>query len=245
MKPKIAISMVHGGGAGYGTDSLKITYAQAVARCGGLPVLLPTLPTSVELLIACQGLMLTGGGDFDPALFHQQDRGTDWSGVNAARDETELALINEANRLGVPILGICRGIQALAVAFGGTLVQDIALAVPGSPIRHSAGERRREAAHPVSVVSGTKTAAVLGSIELEVNSFHHQAVDQIPPGWQVSARAPDHVIEAMESSGERFLLGVQWHPEDLTPDEESARRLFQHFVDACRIFGGKNVRDSD
>lgn len=224
---------------GYPRDYLRSTYIEAIVKFGGLPVLLPNLPSSVDLLADCQGLMLTGGGDFDPVLFHQPDRGTDWSGVCPERDATELALMAEADRRGLAILGICRGIQALAVGFGGALVQDIASAFPDTPIKHSQAEVRRRVSHAVTVMPETRMHAVLGQLSLEVNSFHHQSVERVPAGWVASARADDGLIEAMEKPGERYVLGVQWHPEDLVGDEESARRIFVRFIEAASQVGLK------
>lgn len=239
-KPKIGISMVRSEKAAYPNDSLKSAYAEAVISAGGLPVLLPNLAASVELLSWCEGLLLTGGGDFDPSLFGQSDQGTDWVGFNAERDQTELLLIGEAKRLSMPIFGICRGIQALAVAFGGDLIQDIASSRPNA-LKHSADQLREQSQHRVSVMAHTKTAEILGETELWVNSFHHQAVEQPPPDWIVSARASDGLIEAIEKPGDHFLLGVQWHPENLTRDLQAARRLFEAFVGACREWGGTHV----
>lgn len=236
--------MVRSEKAAYPNDSLKSTYAEAVISAGGLPILLPNLSASVELLSLCEGLLLTGGGDFDPVLFGQSDQGTDWVGFNAARDQTELSLIGEANRLSMPIFGICRGIQALAVAFGGDLIQDIGSSYANA-LKHSAAQPREQSQHRVSVMAHTRTAEILGESELWVNSFHHQAVEQPPPDWIVSARASDNLIEAIEKPGDHFLLGVQWHPENLTHDDHGQRRLFERFVDACREWGGTHVRRSD
>lgn len=239
MKPQIGISTSRNGAAIYARDSLKVAYADAVVQAGGLAVPLPNLDSSIELLDHLDGLLLTGGGDFDPSLFGQADRGTDWQGYSPQRDRTELQLIARAGQLGMPMLGICRGTQALAVAFGGTLLQDIPRARPDSIIRHGHNQPRRMSAHTVQVEPQTRLGSIVGREVLTVNSFHHQAVDRIPLDWVVAARAPDGVIEAIERADGRFWqIGVQWHPEDLVANDAAAQALFVSFVTACRNFGG-------
>lgn len=237
MKPRIGISMSREHVGGYPREYLHENYVEAVALAGGLPILLPNLLASVEALTLCDGLLLTGGGDFDPQAFGAADGGTDWSDVSLARDAVELALMRVADQSGIPVLGICRGIQALAIGFGGSVIQDLATALPNGPIRHSRSQARRHAAHAIAVVPGTLTERVLGVTHLEVNSFHHQAVDRVPSGWIVSARADDQVIEAIERPGSTFRLGVQWHPENLIRDDEPSRRLFAAFIGACNSSG--------
>ena len=236
MKAKIGVTMSREFSGGYPRDYLRNTYADAVIRFGGIPVLLPNVETSVSLLADCDGLLLTGGGDFDPASFKREDQGTQWGGVSADRDRMEMLLIAEANRRQLPIFGICRGLQALTVSFGGTLIQDIPSAGSSTLLQHSQSQARREVTHPVTVKPDSRLAEVLGCVDLKVNSFHHQAVDDVPQGWRVTAQAPDGIVEALEYPGDRFLLGVQWHPEDLVDDEESAQRLFRHFIASCNEY---------
>jgi putative glutamine amidotransferase len=233
MKPKIGVSMSREYAGGHLREYLNGNYVDAVVRGGGVPILLPNVESSVQALALCDGLLLTGGGDFDPSRYGMPDRGTDWADVSSERDAVELALMHEADRRGIPIFGICRGIQGLAVGFGGSLVQDIPSVFPQSPIRHSRAEPRRRVTHRVDVVPDTLTARILGVGNFEVNSFHHQAVDHVPPGWIVSARAEDQVIEAIERPGSSFVMGVQWHPENLVRDDEVSRRLFEAFIRAC------------
>lgn len=222
---------------GYARDYLLATYSDAIVRFGGVPVLLPNVAASVDILALCDGLLLTGGGDFHPATYHAADAGTDWAEVSEDRDTAELALMAEAERRLLPVLGICRGIQALAVGFGGSLIQDISSALGDSPVKHSRGEERSRVSHRVTIVPDTRMAQIVGVDALQVNSFHHQAVEQVPAGWIVSARADDGIVEAMECPGERFMLGVQWHPENLVRDDEAAQRLFYEFIQACQHGG--------
>lgn len=248
MKPLVGISMSRDNNfGGSARDFVRTTYINAIVAAGGIPLLLANVDESLDLLSHCHGLLLTGGGDADPNLFGALDQGTEWSGVVPERDRSELAFLSLANRSDMPVFGICRGVQILAVGFGGTLIQDIPRARPDTPLKHSQDGPRGQLTHAVHVVEGSRVAEIVGIADFEVNSFHHQAIDRVPDGWQISAEAPDGVIEAIEHPGERFLMGVQWHPEDLVVHQEPASRLFQKFVDACRAYqaqGGNNVGNS-
>lgn len=211
-------------------DWVRETYINAVIKAGGIPVLLPNVEASVEALGACDGLLLTGGGDFHPTLFGQEDDGTDWSGYSEARDRVELLLTRDANRRQMPIFGICRGLQAMAVAYGGTLIQDIERRHPGGNITHKQQESRTVPTHEVSIKEGSYLARWLEHSQISVNSFHHQSVDTVPEGFEIVAQSPDGLIEAMENPKKPFELGVQWHPEDFVENDQRALKLFQAFV---------------
>lgn len=212
-------------------------YVRAVQDAGGIPVLLPphlTAAAQQALWPRLAGLLLTGGGDIDPARFgHARHPKTD--DVAPARDDIELALTRRALDDDVPVLGVCRGIQVLNVALGGTLVQDLPSERPG-PIAHSQREPRHEPTHAVKVMGeGTRLGRVLGCLELQVNSMHHQAIDRLGAGLREVAWAPDGVIEGIEIPGdERFVLGVQWHPEELVGHDPAARNLFTALIEAAR-----------
>lgn len=242
MKPFVGISMSHDHGyQGYARDFVRTTYVDAVRQAGGIPVLLANVDESVALFPQLDGLLLTGGGDFDPKTFGAEDRGTDWSGVSPERDRSELAFLAEANQRNMPVFGICRGLQAMTVGFGGSLIQDIPSARPDSTLGHSQKVAREEVTHEVAIQPGSRVAEIIGETQVAVNSFHHQAIDQVPTGFDVAATAPDGIVEAIEHPGDRFLVGVQWHPEDLVGGHEAARRLFKHFVDACAAYhAGRN-----
>ena len=167
-------------------------------------------------------LLLTGGGDIDPALYGADSR--DARNISAERDETEIALVLEARRRGIPTLAICRGIQVLNVALGGTLIQDIGKEWPGA-LPHDPGVSRTTLSHRITVAGGSRTEAALGTAEAEVNSIHHQAVDRLAEGLQITARADDGVVEAVEAvDPEWWAVGVQWHPEDLAAESGSPHR---------------------
>jgi putative glutamine amidotransferase len=217
-------------------------YIRAVQRAGGVPVLLPPQldAASLEALWSrLDGLLLTGGGDVDPARFGEERHPAVYD-VSAARDELELTVTERALEDDVPVLAICRGIQVLNVALGGSLHQDIPTDLPGA-LTHSQKEPRDRATHPVEVTAeGTQLAAILGRPEVDVNSMHHQAIKTLGSGLREAARAPDGVIEAVELPGdERFVVGVQWHPEELVGHDEAARRLFAALVEAARRRAGR------
>jgi len=213
------------------------TYIRAVQAAGGIPVLLiphftPEIPAALWQRL--DGLLLTGGGDIEPARFGEARHST-VDDVSPARDALEIGLTHRALDDAVPLFAICRGIQVLNVALGGTLVQDIPSEIPGG-LAHSQQAPRDEPTHPVKVMGeGTRLGRVLGALEVEVNSMHHQAIKRLGDGLTPVAWAPDGVIEAVEMPGdERFVLGVQWHPEELVGRDAAARNLFAAIVDAAR-----------
>ena len=208
-------------------------YLDAVQRAGGIPVLLPPQLGGAArdgLWSRLDGLVLTGGGDVDPARYAQVPHPTVYE-VSAARDDLELELARRALDEGLPLLAICRGIQVLNVALGGTLVQDIPSAT-GSLIQHSQKDKRHVATHAVKVDVGTRLAETLGSVALEVNSLHHQSIDVPGRGIRVVAHSPDGVVEGAEVPDHPFAVGVQWHPEELVGHDEAARNLFRALVEA-------------
>jgi putative glutamine amidotransferase len=215
-------------------------YLRAIFSAGATPCLIPlrTPPHQLrEMCAGLDGLFLTGGADIDPAHYGEPRHERCESG-EPARDRTELLLFHEAQAASRPILGICRGLQLINVAAGGTLHQDLAALRPGS-IRHdyfsTTGRYRRDLlVHSVEVAAASHLARVLGDGLLEVNSMHHQGIKDLGRGLSACAWAPDGVIEGIEGIGPSFLLAVQWHPEELLETSEPNRRLFRAFVEACR-----------
>jgi putative glutamine amidotransferase len=205
------------------------SYLRAVERAGGIPVLLPphlSEQARAALWERIDGVLLTGGGDIDPARFDEPAHPT-VADVSPLRDALELELVGRALDAQVPLFAICRGLQVLNVALGGTLYQDLPTDMPG-PINHSQSAPRHEATHAVKVMGeGTRLGSIFGASELEVNSFHHQAIKRLGRGLRDVAWAPDGVIEGVEMDGpDRFVIAVQWHPEDLVERDASARGLF-------------------
>jgi len=211
-------------------------YTDAVRAAGGRPVLLPhtTLESgeAESVLSRIDGLLLSGGTDLDPATFGEEPR-FPLKAIDPVRDGFELALSRTALTTGLPVFGICRGIQVLNLAAGGTVYQDLSGQVPGA-LRHEQDAPRWHPTHTVSIEKGTKLHAILEEALCRVNSFHHQAVRDAAPGFAVSATASDGVVEAIEATDAPFVLGVQWHPENTYRTLASSRRLFAAFVTAAR-----------
>lgn len=213
---------------------LNEAYTNALACAGLIPLIVPPLPPDLvtSVLDAVAGLVLTGGEDIDARLYHATPHASNGP-VHAARDAAELTLARAARDRGMPTLAICRGIQVVNVAFGGTLVQDIPSEVR-TEINHDP-KARTTRVHAVDITPTSALARVFDTTHLTVNSSHHQSVDRVAAGFTVTGRAPDGVVEAMESADPRWwMLGVQWHPEELieTP-EDWDRRLFAAFAARC------------
>jgi putative glutamine amidotransferase len=211
--------------------AIRENYCGAVARAGGLPILLPHDPDAAEAYLArIDGLVVTGGAfDVDPALFGASAR-HDTVTTKDRRTGFELAITNLCLARDKPILGICGGQQLLNVALGGTLIQHIPDEIEGA-LAHEQPNPRNEPGHKVRIRPGTRLHAILGEDEIPVNSAHHQAVKSIGAGVLIDAEAEDGVIEGIEYPGARFCIGVQWHPEfAIGPADE---RLFAAFIQAC------------
>ena len=212
-------------------------YRQSVLHAGGEVRVLDTTTDIPGALAGLDGLMLTGGGDVDPALYGEAPHPT-YSAAEPGRDQFELGLVTAARTRQMPIFAICRGIQVLNVAYGGTLVQDIPSQVPGA-LSHSLEVPPHQAfefAHEIWIDKDSLLARLMrerlaDADACEVNSRHHQAVRQIAPGLIASATAPDGVIEAIEDPKAAFCVGVQWHPENFFRTGEF-RALFEGFLEA-------------
>jgi putative glutamine amidotransferase len=215
-------------------------YLRAVEQAGGVPVLLaPQLSAAAReaLWARLDGLVLTGGGDVEPARFGEAPH-PKTTLVSAARDALELELVDRALRDDVPLFAICRGLQVLNVALGGSLHQYVP-DVFGDKVEHAQKDKRHVATHDVKVqTEGTRVGAIVGASELSVNSFHHQAVHRLGRDLRDVAWAPDNVIEALEHTDRRrFVVAVQWHPEDLAGHDPAARALFGAVVEAAGARG--------
>jgi putative glutamine amidotransferase len=211
-------------------------YVESIRRAGGEPIeVVPGAETPEQLLARVDGLMLTGGGDVDPALYGEVAN-TTFQAAEDGRDAFEIALSRAAVASGLPFLAICRGMQVLNVAMGGTLVQDIPSEVTGA-LQHSLPEPRFAIAHEVWVSTGSQLSALLADHmedgeTIHVNSRHHQAVKQAAKGFEITATSPDGVAEAMERADLPFCIAVQWHPENFWRTGEF-RELFQGLVQAA------------
>ena len=216
--------------------NLNTNYVTAVIRAGGLPLILPNgieqdLKQVAEML---DGLLLTGGGDIDPTLFNEEPH-ANLGEVTPTRDKLEIALAKEIIEINKPILGICRGLQILNVALGGTVFQDIQSQSTNPALQHSQKAPRSYQSHFVQVKKDTILESITETPKIKVNSFHHQAVKNVPKPLIISGTASDGIIEAIESTAHHFVLGVQWHPEALAENDDAVSlRLFNKFIEKCR-----------
>ncbi len=214
------------------TFSLPAAYVDAVRRAGGIPVLIPPGEAHVALLMTrLDGLILAGGGDIDPALYNGQDHATIYM-VDAERDSSELDLVRRVVDAGIPTLGICRGVQMINVALGGTLIEHLPDEV-GDVIAHRLPPRS-PARHLVEIQPQSQLAAILGRAQVESASWHHQALRQTAEGLTVVAQAPDGAIEAVEMPGHPWLVAVQWHPEITAAVDPVQQQLFDALIAAAR-----------
>jgi putative glutamine amidotransferase len=238
--PLIAIPTYHLGagrvGNWEGAYALPEPYVAALRAAGARTVLLPPgQPVAADeaeaLLAPFQGLLLAGGGDIEPARYGAADHPAQY-GTDPDRDELELELARAAVRLGVPTLGICRGVQLLNVAFGGTLVQHLP-DTPG-PAEHRVEHRdeAKQAIHGLRVEPGSRLAEALGQVEADGLSHHHQGLDRLGDGFRPVAWAPDGLVEGIEHD-QGWTVGVLWHPESTAEADPVQQRLLRAFVDAA------------
>ncbi|MGH7627614.1 MAG: gamma-glutamyl-gamma-aminobutyrate hydrolase family protein [Gemmatimonadaceae bacterium] len=218
-------------------------YVLALAEAGGVPQLVPLLcddPATLRLIYErLDGLLLPGGVDIDPSAYGAA-RSSLCGRTDPDRDRTELMLTRWAMAERKPVLGICRGVQLINVAAGGTLYQDIAAEHTGA-IKHDYfpnGEQnpRNQLVHEVELTAGSRLEDILTVSGTRVNSMHHQGIRDLAPDLVAAARAPDGVIEALESPDDAFVFGVQWHPEDLTDTDRHMRRLFERLLGEAAAF---------
>ncbi|MBX6350863.1 MAG: gamma-glutamyl-gamma-aminobutyrate hydrolase family protein [Clostridia bacterium] len=248
-RPVIGVTAGLGRGEGARPEvRLASLYVEAVRAAGGAPVVVaPPAPgerlaegEAAALVARFDGLLLTGGLDVDPARWgeppHRETK------VDAERDELEFALLLAARDLGLPILGVCRGCQVINVAFGGSLLQHLPCLSGVNEHRQTRLDpplARGELSHEVAIAPGTRLAAVLGAGVLKVNSLHHQAVGRLGEGLRVSAQSPDGVVEGIEADGPAWIVGVQFHPEELFRAHPTFLALFRAFVAEAAAFAAR------
>ncbi|MBX8642291.1 MAG: gamma-glutamyl-gamma-aminobutyrate hydrolase family protein [Thermoplasmata archaeon] len=232
-KPLIGITMSRRDKDGT-RESINVSYIEAVSKAGGVPVPLTNSASGVELAGYCDGILLPGGGDIDPSLYGDKPDGTEMSSVEAERDRTEREIVLNPEFAEKPVLGICRGIQALSVFLGGKLIQDIPAyqksASSNRTLNHRQKEHRSQFSHYITINEGSRLYSIFGTGSRMVNSLHHQSVKTPPPGWNVTAFSDDGIVEAMELPGNVFKVAVQWHPEELIGHCEMDMKLFESFV---------------
>ena len=233
-KPLIGISQ----GYSEKKNSVNNTYVNSVLMNGGVPYIIP-VTDDVEVLrqITAQldGIIFTGGEDFAPAYFGQEEH-EKLGEVNVTRDTYDLTLFKLAKDRNIPILGICRGLQLINVAMGGTLYQDLPSQKP-SDINHRQDEEGTVATHSVSIVEGSMMHQILGQKEVQVNTFHHQAIEKLAPGLKIVGWANDSVPEMIEAYPSRQIIGTQFHPEIFTANGDALMgKLFKFLVNKADTF---------
>jgi putative glutamine amidotransferase len=213
-------------------------YIQALRAAGAVPWVIPLLPddmeTMNEIFTRLDGVFLTGGVDVEPS-YYGESKLPICGATDPTRDSVESSLLKFAMAKHLPVLAVCRGLQILNVACGGTLYQDVASQVPAA-LKHDyfptpANPSRKYLAHDVTVKQGTRLGAIMASAVVPVNSMHHQAIKDLAPTLLATAFAPDGIIEGVEGTNGQYLVAVQWHPEELTETQPEMKRLFSTFID--------------
>lgn len=212
-------------------SSISSPYVNAIKKAGGIPILLPPMSSDdlSALMAHIDGVLMIGGADYPPSLY-KQDQHTSVSLMHPNRTEFDMILAKTVlEDKTLPFLGICAGCQAMNIAGGGSLMQDIPSQKPDSKVKHSSphGWKVGFNKHAVELEKDSKIASSLGKTNLEVVTSHHQCVDKPATGFIVKAKSPDGVVEAIEKEGDRFVVGVQWHPER---DFDTNQKLFEEFV---------------
>ncbi|MBA3723003.1 MAG: gamma-glutamyl-gamma-aminobutyrate hydrolase family protein [Parachlamydiaceae bacterium] len=219
-------------------SSLNQNYIKAVIMAGGTPIMLPVVQD--KTLIQSQmdlidGLLLTGGYDVHPNLYGEEPH-TDIGYVRLDRDHYEIEALKIAHEQHKPIFGICRGLQLMNVAFGGSLYQDLRHSNSPVRIQHSQQAPMHVAWHCVDVLPSTQLFKIVGQETLGTNSFHHQSINKLAPGFIVNAKAKDGIIEGIEKKDHPFFMAVQWHPERMLDHDVNMLKLFQIFVSKAKDF---------
>lgn len=214
---------------------LSTDYIRSVVEADGLPMILPQLnkKAAKEIVQKIDGLILSGGLDVHPSTYQQRIQDESYS-YSVERDQYELALLEEALKQNKPVLGICRGAQLINSAFGGNLVADIEAKLPKSKTKHIQELEPEKGTHGITICQNSILYRILKEPSLVVNSFHHQAVNQVGKGLKASSWTDDGLIESIEGTEFKFLVGVQWHPEIMSGNDLASQLLFQRFVEATK-----------
>lgn len=210
------------------------SYFESIRHFGGIPLLIPVCATAEEteyLLSQCDGLLLTGGEDIDPALYGEEIL-NDTVSIARERDRDEPKVLRMALARNLPVFGICRGVQVMNVYFGGTLYQDIPAQLE-TGIAHRMEQPYHRTCHSCVMEPGTAMHTLFGQDVVGVNSHHHQAIKDVAPGFAVMGRSEDGIVEAIADPSRDFCWGVQWHPERIWDIEPSSAKLFEAFINAC------------
>ena len=235
MKPLIGLTPQYGYSNNKKITKINYSYIDAVNQAGGIPIVLPIVKDSDSIdryIDILQGIILTGGEDAAPLLYGEEPL-KEVDSICFERDDMELKIIKRAYEMGVPIFGICRGIQMINIALGGSLYQDIYKQIPNS-IGHLAGASIEGGYHTIEIERDSILYEIFKKEKIPVNSQHHQSVKTLGHSLKINALSIDGVIEGIESTNDRFVLGVQFHPEAMIEDREDSLDLFRYFISYCR-----------
>lgn len=243
MKPVIGLT------ARYDEELKAITlgkgYYEAVIEAGGIPLALPCADDKAviaEILEIVDGLILTGGEDVDPKYFNENPV-PKTGGISPIRDAQEIFATASALRKDIPMLGICRGIQVMNIAAGGTIYQDIYSQINDRELfKHCQSAPKWYGTHTVKISGDTKLISMLKDYEIEVNSFHHQAIKDLARGFISAAKSDDGIIEAIEHKEKTFALGVQWHPELMWKKDKRFLQIFNSLIENAVLFKNKKKK---
>lgn len=234
MAPIIGITCAHSVETS-GRFYVNEAYVRSIEVAGAVPLLIPAMRTPenvISLLERVGGVLLPGGIDVDPMYFGEEPISA-LGNIDPDWDELELTVARTALEWDMPILGICRGIQLINIAAGGTIYQDIPTQIKGQVLQHAQKAPCWHPTHEITIESGSMMEQMLGTDRVRVNSFHHQAVKMPAPGFRVTAKTKDGVIEAIESRNHTFACGVQWHPEHMVDRYVEQLGIFRYFVQAA------------
>ena len=238
MKPVIGILsevMIEKDGNFIGTekDYVTVNYVKSIVMAGGIPIILPVVDDNVTKvqLNSIDGLLISGGFDVNPLIYGEEPHKS-IGFVRPDRDLHDICAIKTAYDMGKPILGICKGIQVLNVAFGGTLYQDIS-EMQESFVAHRQNAKPEVPTHSIKIKKESILHKIIGD-KAYVNSFHHEAVKRVADGFTVTAMAIDKVIEGIEKADSKFVVGVQWHPEMMSHIDENSMNIFKTFIEAAK-----------
>lgn len=228
------------------TYGLNQAYINAIVRAGGVPIIVvrPDEEALAELLKFVDGIFLAGGHDVDPKEYGEERKAYTCD-VDQDRDRIELALVRHAQEKNIPFFGVCRGLQVMNIALGGTLYQDVFMEMPEAithDLHADTGGKpfpRSMLGHEIVLNENSQLAEIVGIEKFEVNSLHHQGIKKLASMLSAAGTAPDGLIEAIEMTDHPFFLGVQWHPEEL--DNDISEKLFGAFIDACNTAKGTPV----
>lgn len=235
MKPIIGLTCQKDNLTNRSINRINYPYIKSVIAAGGLPIIIPTLEDTKDIsryLDILDGVIFTGGGDISAHYFNEEPiREVDE--VCQDRDMTEIALFHEAYKKGKPIFGICRGLQLINIALGGSIYQDIYSQLP-NVLGHTCANNIQDGYHSINIQKDSIMYEIFKKEKLVVNSQHHQSIKSLGKDLRVTAEAKDGIIEAIESTNENFILGVQFHPEAMAMKYEDFLKPFKYFVDRCK-----------